>query len=106
MKKFHVMTLNGDHEYDIEITETDSGRTFKLYYSKSNEWSKPGTFVMAIDAIDQDCSVDLPKKLGRNIDVSMVNELSLLLRFSVMYGQEQHMADLQYNVVPAEGYKI
>ena len=99
------MTLKGDHEYDIVVTETDTGRTYDLFYSNSREWAKPGHLVMTIKAKDKDSSIDLPK-IGRNIDASVVNELSLLLKFSMMYGQEQFMDDIQYNVVPADGYKI
>lgn len=40
IKKFYVITKENSHEYDITVTETDTGRTFDLYYSMSGEWSQ------------------------------------------------------------------
>ena len=105
MKKFHVMTRKGEHEYDIVVTETDTGRTYELFYSTSRDWSFPGSTVMKIKENDADSTMNIPK-LGRNIDASVVNELSMMLKFAMLYGQEQYMDDLLYNVVPAEGYTI
>tara|TARA_R110000787_G_scaffold168415_1_gene281231 strand:- start:545 stop:865 length:321 start_codon:yes stop_codon:yes gene_type:complete len=104
-ENFHVMTLKGVHDYDIIVTETDSGNKFELFYSLHNEWTKPGKLVMAIKEKDQDSSIDLPK-LGRNVDISTVNELSILLKFALLYEQEQFMDDLRYNIVPAKGYTV
>jgi len=101
-KKFYVITKDNSHEYDITVEETDTGRTFRLYYSKMDEWTCPGDLIMTIKEKDIDSSVDLPKKLGKNIDASQVNELSLLLKFAVLYGQKNFKEQLIYDVVPVE----
>lgn len=106
MKRFHVMTLNGEHEYDIVVTETDTGRTFELFYSANSVWTKPKSSVMKIKENDKDSSVDLPKGLGKSIGADVVNELSLMLRFQMLYRNDQLALDLHYNVISADGYKI
>lgn len=99
------MTLTGTHDYDIVVTETDTGNKFELFYSLTNDWTHPGDLILTLNERDKDSSVDLPK-IGRNIDISLVNELALMLKFILLHGQEHFADDLHYKVVSAEGYKI
>lgn len=99
------MTLSGEHEYDIEVTETENGQKFELYYSMCGEWTKPGTLVMSLFERAKDSSVDLPK-LGKTIDVSVMNELSLMLRFILLHDSEEYTDELHYNIVPSVGIQV
>lgn len=97
MKTYHVISLNGNHEYNIQVEEVDYATKYRLFRSKNNEWSNPGEKIMSITE-RPDLTIKLPK-MERIVEYDYAFALGILLRFIANYNQEEHVLDQNFNVI-------
>ena len=99
METYHVISLNGKHEYDIQVEEADYTTKYRLFRSKNSEWSLPGEKIMTITEMP-DLTIKFPK-MKRNVEYDYAFALGILLRFIANYNQEQYFNDQNFNIVDA-----
>lgn len=102
-EKYHLISLNGVHVYDIVVTEVEEGLNFAIFEAKSDndcKYDAEQKQLPLLNILDDGDKIKI-YTLSNEVDYAQAEYLSVLLRFTVLYGQEELYEELKYKVVNA-----
>ncbi len=96
-KKFIVIDVDGEYEYDIIVDETDEGTLFSLYLSNGNQWNEHAKGMFCISMLDTGNGVKFNPELSE-MDYSQLNYIRLLTNLEVELDNNPRTKD-KYSVI-------
>jgi len=81
-RKFMVIAVDGQYEYDINVDETDKGTLFSLSLSSGEQWSEQAKGELSMTMLNTGDGVIFSPPLN-NLDYSQLNYVRLLTGLDV-----------------------
>lgn len=77
MRKFRIFDSENSYEYDVTVTEVDSGTKYELFRSTNSVWTESGESILSV--VDDGNRIKFSEKLGKRLEYNFMVELRLIL---------------------------